>query len=181
MRIDEIIILENNDAELRQELGQEFDDEYGNPKLPQFIMLDRASVVALAVGYYKRPLWTAGMSIKGAVKQRYPDFQVKYSGMTKDQAKAVATADKVKEPEDTLQQKIAKGMEKPDATPTPTGTVGGQIGNKNAYKGDGSFKNSKFNPLAGTDRSSLRKAIGSGLAKARSNFKNSDTFRVKKS
>mgnify|MGYP003678329073 CR=1 FL=1 len=145
MKINEIILLED-EAELRQELGQEFDDEYGNPKLPQFIMLDKASVVALAVGYYKRPLWTAGMSIKGAVKQRYPDFEVKYSGMTKDQAKAVATADEVKEPEDTLQQKIAK-----------------------------------FNPLAGTDQSSFRKSVGSGIAKARSNFKNSDTFRLKKS
>ena len=119
MKINEIILLED-EAELRQELGQEFDDEYGNPKLPQFIMLDKASVVALAVGYYKRPLWTAG-------------------------------------------------------------TVGGRIGNKNAYKGDGSFKNSKFNPLAGTDQSSLRKSVGSGIAKARSNFKNSDTFRLKKS
>ena len=178
MKINEIILLED-EAELRQELGQEFDDEYGNPKLPQFIMLDKASVVALAVGYYKRPLWTAGMSIKGAVKQRYPDFEVKYSGMTKDQAKAVATADEVKEPEDTLQQKIAKGMKKTDAT--PTGTVGGQIGNKNAYKGDGSFKNSRLNPLAGIDTSTLGKAVSSGLAKARSNFKNSDTFKVKKS
>jgi hypothetical protein len=99
--------------------------------------------------------------------------------MTKDQAKAVATADEVKEPEDTLQQKIAKGTKKPDAT--PTGTVGGQIGNKNAYKGDGSFKNSRLNPLAGIDTSTLGKAVSSGLAKARSNFKNSDTFRLKKS
>lgn len=183
MKINEIIILEN-DAELRQRLEQEFDDEYGDSsgnKLPQFIMLDKASVVALAVGYIKRPKWSPGMALKYAVKQLYPDFKVTYSGMSDDQIDTFKNAkpDAPVEPTVSVQDKIKNDMKR--KADQPTGTVGGQIGNKNAYKGGGSFKTSRLNPFAGTDQSSLRKAIGSGLAKARSNFKNSDTFKVKKS
>ena len=183
MKINEIITLEN-DAELRNRLGQEFDDEYGDSagnKLPDFIMLDKASVVALAVGYIKRPKWSPGMAIKFAVKQLYPNFKVTYNGMSDAQADTVKSAkpDAEVTPQDSVQDKIKNDMKR--KADQPTGTVGGQIGNRNAYKGDGSFKNSRLNPLSGTDTSTLRKAVGSGLAKARSNFKNSDTFKVKKS
>jgi hypothetical protein len=101
--------------------------------------------------------------------------------MSDDQIDTLLTAkpDAEVTPQDSVQDKIKNDMKR--KADQPTGTVGGQIGNKNAYKGDGSFKNSKFNPLAGTDQSSLRKSVGSGIAKARSNFKNSDTFRLKKS
>jgi hypothetical protein len=186
MKINEIIILEN-DAELRQRLEQEFDDEYGNPKLPQFIMLDKASVVALAVGYIKRPKWSAGMALKFAVKTRYPDFKVTYTGMTDDQidifknAKPNAQDVDGQKPTDSVQDKIRSDMKR--KADQPTGTVGAQIGNTNRL-GTGKAKGlakAFGNPLSGTDQSSLRKAIGSGLAKARSNFKNSDTFKVKKS
>lgn len=182
MKINEIITLEN-DAELRKSLGQEFDDEYGDSagnKLPDFIMLDKASVVALAVYHVKRPKWSPGMAIKFAVKQLYPNFKVTYHGMSDAQADTVKNAkpDAKVEPKDSVQDKIKNDMKR--KADQPTGTVGGQIGNKNAYKGDGSFKNSRLNPLAGTDQSSLRKSVGSGIAKARANFKNSDIFKVGK-
>lgn len=185
MKINEIIILEN-DAELRQRLGQEFNDEYGDSsghKLPQFIMLDKASVVARAVGYIKRPKWTPGMALKFAVKELYPNFKVTYTGMSDDQIDTVKNAkpDAPVEPTVSVQDKIKNDMKR--KADQPTGTVGAQIGNTNRLgtgKATGLAK-AFGNPLAGTDQSSLRKAIGSGLAKARANFKNSDTFKVKKS
>lgn len=182
MKINEIILLEN-DAELRQRLEQEFDDEYGNPKLPQFIMLDKPSVVALAVGYIKRPKWSPGMALKFAVKQRYPDFKITYTGMSDDQIDTFKNAktDPEATPSDSVQDKIKNDMKR--KADQPAGTVGAQIGNTNRLgtgKATGLAK-AFGNPLAGTDQSSLRKAIGSGLAKARTNFKNSDTFKVKKS
>jgi len=176
MKINEIILLEN-DAELRDRLGQEFDDEYGNPKLPQFIMLDKSSVVALAVGYIKRPKWSPGMALKFAVKQRYPDFKVIYTGMSDEQIDTVKNAKPDTKPDDSVQARIKNDMKR--KADQPTGTVGGQIGNTNRL-GTGSGNTSRFNPLAGTDQSSLRKAVGSGLAKAKRNFKNSDIFKVGK-
>tara|TARA_Y100000385_G_scaffold258114_1_gene285871 strand:+ start:573 stop:1154 length:582 start_codon:yes stop_codon:yes gene_type:complete len=193
MKINEIIILEN-DAELRQRLEQEFDDEYGDSsgnKLPQFIMLDKASVVALAVGYIKRPKWSPGMALKYAVKQLYPNFTVTFSGMDDRQqsnfkkAKPDQDADKDGR-EDRLQKKAAPAKD-PKPKASSNGTVGGQIGNQNARKdfsgdGGGTIGNiaKKINPLTGIDTTDLGTTVASAAAKAKSRMKNLDKFRVGK-
>jgi hypothetical protein len=194
MKINEIVILETSDADLRDRLEQEFDDEYADSsgnKLPQFIMLDKASVVALAVGYIKRPKWSAGMALKYAVKQLYPDFKVTFSGMDDMQqsnfkkAKPDQDADKDGR-EDRLQKKDAPAKQpKPKTSP---GTVGGQIGNQNARKnfdGDGTGTIGKIaksiNPLSGLDTTDLGTTISSAGTKAKSRMKNLDKFRIGKS
>ena len=193
MKINEIVILETSDAELRDRLEQEFDDEYADSsgnKLPQFIMLDKASVVALAVGYIKRPKWSPGMALKYAVKQLYPDFKVTFSGMDDRQqssfkkAKPDQDADKDGR-EDRLQKKDAPAKQpKPNAS---SGTVGGQIGNQNARKnfgGDGTGTIGKIaksiNPLSGIDTTDIGTTISSAGAKAKSRMRNLDKFRVGK-
>jgi len=193
MKINEIIILEN-DAELRKRLEQEFDDEYGDSsgnKLPQFIMLDKASVVALAVGYIKRPKWSPGMALKYAVKQLYPDFKVTFSGMNDMQK---SNFKKAKPDQDANNDDIEDRVQKKNApakTPKPkaatTGTVGGQFGNQNARKdfsGDGNTTISKIakklNPLTGLDTTDLGTTVSSAAAKAKGRMKNLDKFRLGK-
>jgi len=196
MKINEIILLES-DAELRKNLEQEFDDEYGDGsgnKLPQFIMLDKASVVALAVGYIKRPKWSPGMALKYAVKQLYPNFTVTFSGMDDRQqsnfkkAKPDQDADKDGR-EDRLQKKAAPAKQpKPKPKASPSGNaVGGQIGNQNARKnfgGDGTGTVGKIaksiNPLSGLDTTDIGTTISSAAAKAKGRMKNLDKFRVGK-
>lgn len=193
MKINEIIILEN-DAELRKRLEQEFDDEYGDSsgnKLPQFIMLDKASVVALAVGYIKRPKWSPGMALKYAVKQLYPDFKVTFSGMNDRQQSNFKKAKPDQDAnndniEDRVQKKNAPAKA-PKPKAAPAGTVGGQIGNQNARKdfgGDGSTTISKIakklNPLTGLDTTDLGTTVSSAAAKAKGRMKNLDKFRLGK-
>ena len=191
MKINEIILLES-DAELRKNLEQEFDDEYGDGsgnKLPQFIMLDKASVVALAVGYIKRPKWSPGMALKYAVKQLYPNFSVTFSGMDDNQksnfkkAKPDQDADKDGR-EDRLQKKAA-----PDKlSAEPKKKRGAQVGNQNAVKdytaGDGNTRQrilKKLNPTAGLNTTDLGTTFTSALGKAKSKARNLDALSINKS
>ena len=190
MKINEIIILEN-DAELRKRLEQEFNDEYGDSsgnKLPQFIMLDKASVVALAAGYIKRPKWSPGMALKYAVKQLYPDFKVTFSGMNDIQQSNFKKAKPDQDANnDNIEDRVQKLTPDPEPEPTPAGTVGGQIGNQNARKdfgGDGNTTISKIakklNPLTGLDTTDLGTTVSSAAAKAKGRMKNLDKFRLGK-
>lgn len=198
MKINEIILLES-DAELRKNLEQEFDDEYGDGsgnKLPQFIMLDKASVVALAVGYIKRPEWTPGMALKYAVKQLYPDFKVTFSGMDDTQQsnfkKAKPNQDKNNDGrEDSLQNKntqdkTSAALQKLKAKPDSSGVGRGQY---TQYK-DGTYRASsrgtlsnikrKLNPLSDLNTTDIGTTISSAAAKAKSKMKNLDKFRIGK-
>jgi hypothetical protein len=200
MKITEIIILEN-DAELRKRLEQEFDDEYGDSsgnKLPQFIMLDKASVVALAVGYIKRPKWSPGMALKYAVKQLYPDFKVTYSGMDDMQQsnfkKAKPNQDKNNDGrEDSLQNKntqdkTSAALQKLKAKPDSSGVGRGQYtqytdGTDRASGGSGGTLSNikrKLNPLSDLNTTDIGTTISSAAAKAKSKMKNLDKFRIGK-
>ena len=200
MKINEIIILEN-DAELRQRLEQEFDDEYGDGsgnKLPQFIMLDKASVVALAVGYIKRPKWSPGMALKYAVKQLYPNFSVTFSGMDDNQKsnfkKAQPDQDADKDGrEDSLQNKNTQdkpsaALQKLKAKPDSSGVGRGQYtqykdGTDRASGSSGGTLSNikrKLNPLSDLDTTDLGTTISSAAAKAKSKMKNLDKFRIGK-
>ena len=200
MKINEIILLES-DAELRKNLEQEFDDEYGDGsgnKLPQFIMLDKASVVALAVGYIKRPKWSPGMALKYAVKQLYPDFKVTFSGMDDNQKsnfkKAQPDQDADKDGrEDSLQNKntqnkTSAALQKLKAKPDSSGVGRGQYtqykdGTDRASGGSGGTLSNikrKLNPLSDLDTTDLGTTISSAAAKAKSKMKNLDKFRIGK-
>ena len=200
MKINEIILLES-DAELRKNLEQEFDDEYGDGsgnKLPQFIMLDKASVVALAVGYIKRPKWSPGMALKYAVKQLYPDFKVTFSGMDDMEQsifkKAKPNQDTDKDGrEDSLQNKntqnkTSAALQKLKAKPDSSGVGRGQYtqykdGTDRASGGSGGTLSNikrKLNPLSDLDTTDIGTTISSAAAKAKSKMKNLDKFRVGK-
>lgn len=202
MKINEIILLENyTDAELKKNLEQEFDDEYGDGsgnKLPQFIMLDKASVVALAVGYIKRPKWSPGMALKYAVKQLYPDFKVTFSGMddiqqqTFKKAQPDQDADKDGR-EDRLQNKntqdkTSAALQKLKAKPDSSGVGRGQYtqykdGTDRASGGSGGTLSNikrKLNPLSDLNTTSIGTTISSAAAKAKSKMKNLDKFRIGK-
>ena len=200
MKINEIILLES-DAELRKNLEQEFDDEYGDGsgnKLPQFIMLDKASVVALAVGYIKRPKWSPGMALKYAVKQLYPDFKVTFSGMDDNQKsnfkKAQPDQDADKDGrEDSLQNKNTQdkpsaALQKLKAKPDSSGVGRGQYtqykdGTDRASGSSGGTLSNikrKLNPLSDLDTTDLGTTISSAAAKAKSKMKNLDKFRIGK-
>jgi len=200
MKINEIILLES-DAELRKNLEQEFDDEYGDGsgnKLPQFIMLDKASVVALAVGYIKRPKWSPGMALKYAVRQLYPDFKVTFSGMDDMQQsnfkKAKPNQDKNNDGrEDSLQNKntqdkTSAALQKLKAKPDSSGVGRGQYtqykdGTDRASGGSGGTLSNikrKLNPLSDLDTTDIGTTISSAAAKAKSKMKNLDKFRIGK-
>ena len=200
MKINEIILLES-DAELRDRLAQEFDDEYGDGsgnKLPQFIMLDKASVVALAVGYIKRPKWSPGMALKYAVKQLYPDFKVTFSGMDDMEQsifkKAKPNQDTDKDGrEDSLQNKntqnkTSAALQKLKAKPDSSGVGRGQYtqykdGTDRASGSSGGTLSNikrKLNPLSDLDTTDLGTTISSAAAKAKSKMKNLDKFRIGK-
>ena len=200
MKINEIILLES-DAELRKNLEQEFDDEYGDGsgnKLPQFIMLDKASVVALAVGYIKRPKWSPGMALKYAVKQLYPDFKVTFSGMDDNQKsnfkKAQPDQDADKDGrEDSLQNKNTQdkpsaALQKLKAKPDSSGVGRGQYtqykdGTDRASGGSGGTLSNikrKLNPLSDLNTTDIGTTISSAAAKAKSKMKNLDKFRIGK-
>lgn len=200
MKINEIILLES-DAELRKNLEQEFDDEYGDGsgnKLPQFMMLDKASVVALAVGYVKRPKWSPGMALKYAVKQLYPDFKVTFSGMDDNQKsnfkKAQPDQDADKDGrEDSLQNKNTQdkpsaALQKLKAKPDSSGVGRGQYtqykdGTDRASGSSGGTLSNikrKLNPLSDLDTTDLGTTISSAAAKAKSKMKNLDKFRIGK-
>ncbi len=200
MKINEIILLES-DAELRKNLEQEFDDEYGDGsgnKLPQFIMLDKASVVALAVGYIKRPKWSPGMALKYAVKQLYPDFKVTFSGMDDNQKsnfkKAQPDQDADKDGrEDSLQNKntqnkTSAALQKLKAKPDSSGVGRGQYtqykdGTDRASGGSGGTLSNikrKLNPLSDLNTTDIGTTISSAAAKAKSKMKNLDKFRIGK-
>ena len=200
MKINEIILLES-DAELRKNLEQEFDDEYGDGsgnKLPQFMMLDKASVVALAVGYVKRPKWSPGMALKYAVKQLYPDFKVTFSGMDDMEQsifkKAKPNQDTDKDGrEDSLQNKntqnkTSAALQKLKAKPDSSGVGRGQYtqykdGTDRASGGSGGTLSNikrKLNPLSDLDTTDLGTTISSAAAKAKSKMKNLDKFRIGK-
>ena len=200
MKINEIILLES-DAELRKNLEQEFDDEYGDGsgnKLPQFIMLDKASVVALAVGYIKRPKWSPGMALKYAVKQLYPDFKVTFSGMDDMEQsifkKAKPNQDTDKDGrEDSLQNKntqnkTSAALQKLKAKPDSSGVGRGQYtqykdGTDRASGGSGGTLSNikrKLNPLSDLDTTDIGTTISSAAAKAKSKMKNLDKFRIGK-
>lgn len=202
MKINEIVIIES-DTELRDRLAQEFDDEYGDGsgnKLPQFIMLDKASVVSLAVGYVKRPKWSPGMALKYAVKQLYPDFKVTYSGMDDKQKsdfkKAQPDQDVDKDGrEDRLQNKntqdkTSAALQKLKAKPDSSGVGRGQYthyrdGTDRASSGGsgGTLSNikKKLNPLSDLNTTDLGTTISSAAAKAKSRMKNLDKFTIGKS
>ena len=200
MKINEIILLES-DAELRKNLEQEFDDEYGDGsgnKLPQFMMLDKASVVALAVGYVKRPKWSPGMALKYAVKQLYPDFKVTFSGMDDNQKsnfkKAQPDQDADKDGrEDSLQNKNTQdkpsaALQKLKAKPDSSGVGRGQYtqykdGTDRASGSSGGTLSNikrKLNPLSDLNTTDIGTTISSAAAKAKSKMKNLDKFRIGK-
>ena len=206
MKINEIVIIES-DAELRDRLAQEFNDEFSDSsgnKLPQFIELDKASVVALAVGYVKRPKWSPGMALKYAVKQLYPDFKVTFSGMDDSQisnlkkAQPDQDADKDgredrlqnKNTQDTqdTQDKTSAALQKLKAKPDSSGVGRGQYtqykdGTDRASGGSGGTLSNikrKLNPLSDLNTTNVGTTISSAAAKAKSKMKNLDKFRIRK-
>lgn len=166
MKIHEIIVeASEEDQRLQDILSQEFDDEFGNPKLPEFFMLDKPSVVSLAVGYAKRPKYSTGKAIKSAVKQLYPEVKTKSS------------------PDDKKKSQPAQRKR------------GAQVGNTNRLgtgkTKDVDVDTSKpsksktrvprsLNPLSGLDTSSLGTTISTALQKAKGNMRNLDQFKIKR-
>lgn len=168
MKIKEIIIeASEQDQRLQDILSQEFDDEFGNPKLPEYIMLDKPSVVSLAVGYAKRPQYSTGKAIKAAVKQLYPKFNA-------DQSRT--KAGKSDEP--------AK-----DTVTAPKKQRGAQMGNQNARKFDTDVDVDKkpsvkvprsLNPLRDIDTTTFGSTVASAARLAKSRMHNLDQFKIKR-
>jgi len=178
MRISEILEATDpgdaGDAAMRADLSDQFDAKYADSngnKLPQFRLLDKASIVSVAVGYDKRPDVSSAMAIKYAVKQLYPDFETDYKTIRQHTGTDKKDSKVKDSPEKTANAKTAPTSAKPK-TKTPganfhgnqhTGSLGGRL-----------------NPMSGIDNTSIGKAVGTAFSKAKSNMRNLDSFRIKK-
>ena len=175
MKISDIIVESNSsDKRLQDILSQEFDDEFGNPKLPEFVMLDKASVVSLAVGYAKRPKFSTGKAIKAAVAQLYPDVNTQTTtrrSRSKDQKIfRVDTPDKKK-----------------SSQPIPAANSGSRGWDDETHghlrrTGQGTATNiaRAINPLSDLDTTDLGTTVSSAARKAKSRMRNIDQFKVKR-
>lgn len=108
--------ISQEDLPRKARIEQEFDDEFGNPKLPEFMHVDKASVVARAIPYSKQPNMSTGKAIRKAYRELYPnrksDTKPKQDAAT-DTNKAKSRADDKQTSASTKQSKLRAPSDKP--------------------------------------------------------------------
>ena len=166
-------------------LQAEFDEQYGNPRLPQHINLSKSQIVALAMGIAQKTRETPGTAIRKATAQLYPKHDIDadvYIGSPKDtkkepsDSKSSSFVFKSKKPDDKgpgrgKYTKYKDGSDRKSA-PEP---------NWEPAKSDGSGTGAKIakalNPLSDLDSTDLGTVATSALSKASGKFRNKDLFK----
>jgi len=191
MKINDIILEsdeQSSQQQLKDILSKEFDDEFGAPKLPQFMMLDKASSVALAVGLAKRPLWTPGMALKYAIKQLYPNFNSAgvFHGAKFDKTRAKVAADVATEIDiNPPGVKLSANPKKDNTTRDTSAGTGGWDDSTHGHlrTTGGTLDNvlKAVNPLAGLNTTDWGTTVSSAMSKVKQNSKHLSKMGIKKS
>lgn len=186
MRIDEIILEYKMGTAIDLEtLQAEFDEQYGNPRLPQHINLSKSQIVALAMGIAQKTRETPGTAIRKATVQLYPKHDIDadvYIGSPKRKSpsdkkdkeepkKAVV----VKKDDGVGRGKYTKHKDGSDRKSAPAPSY-----DFKPDKGDGTGTGAKIakaiNPLSDLDTTDFGTVATSAARKARSKMKNLGSF-----
>jgi len=193
MKISDIILEYKMGTAIDLEtLQAEFDEQYGNPRLPQHINLSKSQIVALAMGIAQKTRETPGTAIRKATAQLYPKHDIDadvYIGSPKDAKKEPLDKKDKKDKEEPKKAVVPnKKSKKPDGTTTgiyePPKLKRGwnQSTHRNkSFKGDGKGSMSKIakklNPISDLDSTDIGTVATSALSKASAKFRNKDLFK----
>lgn len=185
MKISDIILEYERGTRVDKEtLEAEFDEQYGNPRLPQHIELSKSQIVSLALGIAQKTRMTPGSAIRQATEQLYPKHDVDadvYIGAP-DSPKRKDSKDINKD------KKIFKvKTDKPEGPGRGKYTQyrdGSDRASSQDFGGDGSGTGARIakaiNPLTGIDTTDFGTVATSAARKARSKMKNLDKFKIQK-
>lgn len=186
MRIDEIIVEYKPGTPIDiKTLQAEFDEQYGDPRLPQHINLSKSQIVVVAKGIAQKTRETPGTAIRKATKLLYPNHNIDadvFIGTPNSPNRKDTTNDfvfKAKKSDDKDKKGPGRGQytkykdgSDRKSTPEPKWEPA---------KSDGSGTGAKIakalNPLSDLDSTDLGTVATSALSKASAKFKNKDIFK----
>lgn len=187
MKISDIILEYKMGTAIDLEtLQAEFDEQYGNPRLPQHINLSKSQIVALAMGIAQKTRETPGTAIRKATAQLYPKHDIDadvYIGSPKDAKKKPSDKKDKEEPKKAVVVKKEPGLGRGKYTKYKDGSDRKSAPEPNwePAKSDGSGTGAKIakalNPLSDLDSTDLGTVATSALSKASAKFRNKDLFK----